>query len=141
LSSLPKINALIIIKKRKYKSGGKVTMNKFHKLLMGTTAMVSILGWNVNIAQAQPLPAYCTGAAIGSLVGLAITGNARAAENAIPAECRQNQDTPPSSAYQDGRVDNDAYIRRQDLLNEQIRRRNEWLTAPDNVNLSSGPNP
>ncbi|MDB9450196.1 MULTISPECIES: hypothetical protein [Nostocales] len=28
-------------------------MNKFHKLLMGTTAIVSMFGWNVNIAQAQ----------------------------------------------------------------------------------------
>ncbi|MTJ49183.1 hypothetical protein [Dolichospermum sp. UHCC 0259] len=28
-------------------------MNKFHKLLMGTTAIVSMFGWNVNMAQAQ----------------------------------------------------------------------------------------
>jgi hypothetical protein len=33
-------------------------MNKFHKLLMGTTAIVSMFGWNVNIAQAQSIPAY-----------------------------------------------------------------------------------
>lgn len=74
-------------------------MNKFHKLLMGTTAMVSMLGWNVNIAQAQPLPAHCTGAAIGSLLGLAITGNARAAADAIPAECRQNQYAPQNPSF------------------------------------------
>ena len=70
-------------------------MNKLHKLLMGT-AVVSVLGGNVNIAQAQSLPAHCTGAAIGSLLGLAITGNARAAANAIPPECRQNQPQNPS---------------------------------------------
>ena len=118
-------------------------MNKFHKLLMGTTAMVSMLGWNVSIAQAQPLPAHCTGAAIGSLLGLAITGNARAAADAIPSECRQNQLSSDNYTDNYRRVDNDAYtyIRRQDLRNEQIDRRNRWLTEPDNVPLSSGPNP
>jgi hypothetical protein len=58
-------------------------MNKFHKLLMGTTAIVSMFGWNVNVAQAQSIPAYCTGSAIGALLGLAITGNAKAASSAI----------------------------------------------------------
>jgi hypothetical protein len=43
-------------------------MNKFHKLLMGTTAIVSMFGWNVNVAQAQSIPAYCTGSAIGALL-------------------------------------------------------------------------
>jgi hypothetical protein len=139
----PNINALIIIKKRKYKSGVKIIMNKF-QLLIGTTAVVSVLGGNVNIAQAQPLPAYCTGAAIGSLLGLAITGNARAAANAIPAECTtQNQNTSQSPAYSDDqkRVDTEAYIRAENLRNERIKRRNGWLTEPDNVPLSSGPNP
>ncbi|MFM6021586.1 MAG: hypothetical protein ACKPER_01420 [Dolichospermum sp.] len=118
-------------------------MNKFNQLLIGGTAMVSMLGWNINIAQAQSLPAHCTGAAIGSLLGLVITGNARAAADAIPAECRQNQNTSQSPAYQNDkkRVDVDAYIRQLDLRNEQIKRRNEWLTEPDNVPLSSGPNP
>lgn len=45
----------------------------------------------------QSLAAQCTGAAIGSLLGLAITGNARAAANAIPTQCRQNS---PSPQYQ-----------------------------------------
>ena len=76
-----------------------MTMNKLHKLLMGT-AVVSVLGGNVNIAQAQSLPAHCTGAAIGSLLGLAITGNARAAANAIPPECRQNQYAPQNPSFQ-----------------------------------------
>ena len=40
-------------------------MNKFHKLLMGTTVIVSMFGWNVNIAQAQSIPEYCTGSAYG----------------------------------------------------------------------------
>ncbi|MFM5888095.1 MAG: hypothetical protein ACKOQS_07365, partial [Dolichospermum sp.] len=125
------------------KPGVKITMNKLNQLLIGGTAMVSMLGWNMNIAQAQPLPAYCTGSAIGALFGLAIGANPTAAANAIPAECRQNQYAPQSPAYQDDkkRVDVDAYIRQLDLRNEQIKRRNEWLTEPDNVPLSSGPNP
>lgn len=66
---------------------------------MTTTAIASVFGGNMNIAQAQSLPAHCTGAAIGSLLGLAITGNARAAENAIPVECRQNQYAPQDPAF------------------------------------------
>ncbi|MDB9310356.1 hypothetical protein PN471_17305 [Aphanizomenon sp. CS-733/32] len=119
-------------------------MNKFHKLLMGTTAIVSMFGWNVNIAQAQSLPAYCTGSAIGALLGLAITGNAKAASSAIPPECTtQNQNTSQSPAYLDDqkRVYTEAYIRAENLRNERIKRRNGWLTEPDNVPLSSGPNP
>lgn len=111
---------------------------------MGTTAIVSMFGWNVNIAQAQSIPAYCTGSAIGSLLGLVITGNAEAASSAIPPECTtQNQNTSQSPAYPDDqkRVDIDTYIRLQDLRNEEIKRRNGWLTEPDNVPLSSGPNP
>ncbi|MDM3859327.1 MAG: hypothetical protein PT118_05705 [Aphanizomenon gracile PMC644.10] len=130
--------------KQKYKPGVKITMNKFHKFWVGTTAIVSMFGWNVNIAQAQSLPAHCTGAAIGSLLGLAITGNARAAANAIPPECTtQNQNTSQSPAYSDDqkRVDTEAYIRAENLRNERIKRRNGWLTEPDNVPLSSGPNP
>ena len=58
-------------RKLKYKPGVRTTMNKFNQLLIGGTAMVSMLGWNINIAQAQSLPAYCTGSAIGALIGLA----------------------------------------------------------------------
>ncbi|MFM6202894.1 MAG: hypothetical protein ACKPE1_27800, partial [Dolichospermum sp.] len=47
-----------MIKKRKYKPGVKIAMNKFHKLLMGTTVIVSIFGWNVNVAQAQSRTTY-----------------------------------------------------------------------------------
>lgn len=87
--------------KRKYKPGVRTTMNKFNQLLIGGTAMVSMLGWNINIAQAQSLPAHCTGAAIGSLLGLVITGNARAAADAIPAECTTQNQNSPSSQYQE----------------------------------------
>ncbi|MDD1416995.1 hypothetical protein MEN41_21020, partial [Dolichospermum sp. ST_con] len=76
-------------------------MNKFHKLLMGTTAIVSMFGWNVNVAQAQSIPAYCTGSAIGALLGLAITGNAKAASSAIPPECTTQNQNSPSSQYQE----------------------------------------
>jgi hypothetical protein len=85
-------------RKLKYKPGVRTTMNKFNQLLIGGTAMVSMLGWNINIAQAQSLPAYCTGSAIGALIGLAIGANPRAAANAIPAECRQNQYAPQNSS-------------------------------------------
>ena len=50
---------------------------------MGTTAIVSMFGWNVNVAQAQSIPAYCNGSAIGALLGLAITGNAKAASSSF----------------------------------------------------------
>jgi hypothetical protein len=99
-------------------------MNKFHKLLMGTTAIVSMLGWNINIAQAQPLPAHCTGAAIGSLLGLAITGNARAAANAIPPECRQNQNSPSSQYQQPNLTNTDSNFK---LPNPSIDPNRTWL--------------
>jgi hypothetical protein len=44
--------------KRKYKPGVRTTMNKFNQLLIGGTAMVSMLGWDVNIAQAQSRTTY-----------------------------------------------------------------------------------
>ena len=82
-------------------------MNKFNQLLIGGTAMVSMLGWNINIAQAQSLPAHCTGAAIGSLLGLVITGNARAAADAIPAECTtQNQNSPRNNLTKERKFNN-----------------------------------
>ncbi|MDB9310357.1 hypothetical protein PN471_17310 [Aphanizomenon sp. CS-733/32] len=97
-------------------------MNKFHKLLMGTTAIVSMFGWNVNVAQAQPLPAYCTGSAIGALLGLAITGNAKAASSAIPAECNQNQNSP-SSQYQEPNPTNTI----PKLSNTDLNPNRSWL--------------
>ncbi|MDB9488267.1 hypothetical protein PN492_17220 [Dolichospermum circinale CS-537/01] len=97
-------------------------MNKFHKLLMGTTAIVSMLGWNVSIAQAQSLPAYCTGSAIGALLGLAITGNAKAASSAIPPECNQNQNSP-SSEYQEPNLTNTV----PKLSNTDLNPNRSWL--------------
>jgi hypothetical protein len=108
--------------KQKYKPGVKITMNKFHKFWVGTTAIVSMFGWNVNIAQAQSLPAHCTGAAIGSLLGLVITGNARAAADAIPGECRQNQNSP-SSQYQEPNPTNPVLK----LPNTNLDPNREWL--------------
>jgi hypothetical protein len=58
---------------------------------------------NTGTSRSQSLPAHCTAAAIGSLLGLAITGNARASANAIPAECRQNS---PSPQYQQPNLTN-----------------------------------
>ena len=55
--------------------------------------------------QSQSLSAHCTGAAIGSLLGLVITGNAQASANAIPTECRQNQNSP-SPQYQQPNLTN-----------------------------------
>lgn len=96
-------------------------MNKLNQLLIGGTAMVSMLGWNINMAQAQSLPAYCTGSAIGALLGLAIGANPSAAANAIPAECTtQNQNSPSSSpkliaAYNSTKSDSDVGIK-QDCI-------------------------
>ena len=66
----------------------------------GTIVLISlVLGGAISTetkvsAQSQSLSTQCTGAAIGSLLGLIITGNAQASANAIPSECRQNQNSP-----------------------------------------------
>ena len=98
-------------------------MNKFNQLLIGGTAMVSMLGWNINIAQAQSLPAYCTGSAIGALIGLAIGANPRAAANAIPAECTTQNQNSPSSQYQEPNPTNPVLK----LPNTDLDPNREWL--------------
>ncbi|MDJ0732840.1 MAG: hypothetical protein QNJ47_01945 [Nostocaceae cyanobacterium] len=117
-------------------------MNKFTKLLMTTTAIASVFGWNIHTTQAQTIEelrdAYC----VGSLIGGLMRGNTAA----IPLECTQNQsqsqgslNTAPRSYNQyqrTNRRDIERYIDQQNRRVNQIERYSDWLTEPDNVCLS-----
>ena len=78
----------------------------------------------LSTSQSQSLPAHCTGAAIGSLVGLVITGNAQASANAIPTECRQNQNSPSPQYQQPNLTNRDPNIK---LPNTYLNPNRTWL--------------
>ncbi|MCX5957575.1 MAG: hypothetical protein NTW51_14525 [Cyanobacteria bacterium] len=62
-------------------------------------------GVGLSTSLSKSLQARCTGAAIGSLLGLVITGNTRKSTDAIPTECRQQQNSP-SPQYQQPSIPN-----------------------------------
>jgi hypothetical protein len=100
-------------------------MNKLYKLFITATAIASVLGWNINVAQAQSQETYCTASAIGALLGLAITGDAETAASVIPSECTENNQPAPKRPYrhqQPSRRDSNDYVNQQRLwLLEQQR--------------------
>jgi tetratricopeptide (TPR) repeat protein len=78
--------------------------------------------------QSQSLSAHCTGAAIGSLLGLVITGNAQASANAIPTECRQNQNSPSPQYQQPSLTNRYPDVKLPNSNREWLRESNrEWL--------------